>query len=165
MRKVFTSFILAAIMIFTVFFSGYTEIKSEAASTLRITTATFRKIPTIARNKTYRVTQKYGGFGNVKFKAPKSGKYVVTIRDLRYKKSANNRLNMCVTLYRYRSNKLLPVNFTGGAETWIVSKGYRRKYGGYTSCNFTLHLDKGQYLVIRTNALIYEHYDWKVTIK
>lgn len=164
-RQFFISFFLAFMMMFTVFFNEYTTIKSEAASKLSISTANFRKISTISRNKTYRVTTK-GGYSYVKMRAPKSGKYTVIIKDIRYGKSANNPLSMCVQIYRYKSNTLRPVTFGSSSDTWLCTKGYKKKYGGgYTSCELTLRMDKGQYIVVRTNALTHSMYNYQIRIK
>ena len=68
MRQIFTSFILATAIIFTVLFSGYTTIKSEAAS--YISKSTFRSYKSISINRQTRVTHSRGyGKVNIQLKS------------------------------------------------------------------------------------------------
>lgn len=164
-RQIFTSFILATAIIFTVLFSGYTTIKSEAAS--YISKSTFRSYKSISINRQTRVTHSRG-YGKVKYTAKKSGYYTFHFSDARVGTSPNVIGQMNITIYRYKGNYLYPIQWSNGYSTVAISTpARRRRYGGYLSYNLSFRMNKGQSVVISTTFLTNRmcNYNIKVTRK
>lgn len=146
-RKRLISLLLATAMIFIAMFSGFFSIKSEAASTLRVSASQIRRLPA-AKKGNNRVTFKKGA-GYVKYKATRSGYIRFKCTDARVGTNPNTVGSVGLIFYRYKNNRLYPITFTNGKDQlWLVTNGYRRKYGGTRTWNVDIKMKKGETLVI-----------------